>query len=513
MALKTARPRHTPPRRSRFLLLWLWSSALVTLGAATALFFADVRLGQGYFAILYSPIADWRMARVLPALVIAGAAAGGVWTMGQRERSNRIAGRIFLIASMLGAGVWLWWAPPEPGSQHAFSFTSLSTDGAFVVESKEAQPSLRRYLHSFPTTRLQRSVQEMGGSRVLSNPPLMTVIAGAGRGSEPYSAETAGWLERKLVNDYGVQATDVINMATALRFSAVLTAMWVLSGFAAYALGRQFLSPIGAAVFAAIVTFNPCTVHYAPGKDPGQLLTINLMLWAWFSAWRRRSFLRAALCGALFTIGCTSGLIHIWVAGIAVLATLWQSTAKSDRRTWIRLGWNVLGAAGGVIVVCMIAWAALDWKIPLTLLAVSRKWNDANAAIVRSRPIWFVIGLPIFLLFLSPGLWTLLGLAARRWRMNFGVRLLLCSMLVMAFTYVALGVTNELPRLWIAFLPTLTLGAATATPLLRGSSRRRRLAAALAMIVGVQILFTALHWTLFDARESEQRLMDRRFYN
>lgn len=511
MANRRATAHPARPARSLSLGLWLWGSCLITLGAAVALFFADVRLGQGYFAILYSPVADWRLQRAIPSLLLASAAAGSVWALAQRDQSSRIAGRIILSLFMVGAGVWVWWAPPDPASQHAFNFTSRSADGAFVVESLEGIPSTpKEYLRTFPTSRLQQSVQEMRGSRVLSNPPLMTVLVHLiSRWAAP---DHPGSLEQTLIESHGVAKSDARGIALALRFSIVLTLIWTLSGFAAYALGRRFLSPAGAGVFAIVATFNPCTVNYAPGKDPGQLLTINLMLWAWFSAWQQRSSLRAALAGALFILGCTSGLIHIWIATIALLATAWQTWTQNGRRGTIGLIHIGLAAAGGAGIVCGIAFLALDWNIPLTLWAVSAKWTEVNAAIVRSRPVWFFIGLPIFLLFLSPGLWTLFGLAIRHRRWNFGMRLLLCTVTVMLFIYVMLGVTNELPRLWIAFLPLLTLGAAAAVPMLQRAAVRPRIAMALAAIVGVQIIFTSLHWTLFDARESEERLLDKRFY-
>ena len=92
---------------------------------------------------------------------------------------------------------------------------------------------------------------------------------------------------------------------------------------------------------------------------------------------------------------------------------------------------------------------------------------------------------------------------------------MLCTLLTMLFIYVVTGVTYELPRLWIAFLPPLTLAALAGWPVLRGNgdASHPRVAKLFAVIVGVQILFTALHWTLLDVRESEYRLASKRFYN
>jgi hypothetical protein len=68
-----------------------------------------------------------------------------------------------------------------------------------------------------------------------------------------------------------------------------------------------------------------------------------------------------------------------------------------------------------------------------------------------------------------------------------------------------IGVTYELPRLWVVFLPPLTLGLFIATPLahVKHDGRALRLAMLIALI---HIAFTAAHWSLLDARESEHRL-------
>jgi hypothetical protein len=437
-------------------------------------------------------------------LVVGSFACGAVWALAHADRTHRTAGHVLLAIALAGAGVWTWWAPPAPANQQSFNMTSFSTDGAFVFESGEIA-SIRVYLREFPGTRLQRSVEQMGGTRVLSNPPLMTVLSYALRRTASNPVESPGWLERVLVDEHDTTPSVAVELAHGLRVSVVLTALWVLSGCAAYLLGRLFLSPAGAAVFAIVVTFNPCTVHFVPGKDPAQLLTINLMLWAWFAAWKRRSLILALLGGGILTVGCTSGLVHIWVALIAVVATVWQS--------WRAVPCMVGAAAIGGAAVCALAYVTLDWNIPVTLLAVSRRWTSLQSTFAMNRAVWYLIGLPIFLLFLSPGFWTLLGLTLRRPQLNFGTRLATVTAGVMLVVYGPLGVTYELPRLWIAFLPPLMLGFAMSAPLLRGRGTHARPAQALALIVGVQVGFTALHWTLFDARESEERLMNQRFYH
>jgi hypothetical protein len=499
------------PRRSRALLAWLGGSFVFALLVLLVLRLAGVRLGQGYFATLWSPVTGWRFERLPVFASVVAMAVASVWTLVNPRRSYRATGAALAAAAMLGAGVWVWWAPPEPMNQQAFNMSSLSTDGAFVFEAKHLDTSLPEYLRRFPTHTLRRSVDDIGGTRVLSNPPGMTALAYGARKAWGRDTDSPGWIERMLVDELDVEPLHAVDLANQLRMSVVLTAVWVLGGFAAYGLGRVFLSPAGAAVFAALVTFNPCTVHFVPGKDPGQLLTINLMLWAWFAAWRRRSMPLAALGGAILTIGATSGLVHIWVALIASAATIWQSW-RDGKGAMRRVLFNAAAAAAGGLALCAIAYLTIGWNIPATLLGVQRRWTELQSTFNMSRPIWYAIGLPIFLLFVAPGVWAMLGLNLRRIRRGFGTRLAICTLAVMALIYGPLGVTYELPRLWVAFLPPLVLGLAIDLPLLRARGTSSRAAVALALIVGVHVAFTALHWTLFDARESENRLMTGRFY-
>ena len=566
------------PRTSRAIMLLLGASFIIPLGIILVLVASDVRLGQGYFEYRYSPIRGLRTMRAAPAVIIGAAAAGGVMLLCRRERRRRLAGGATLAAALVSAGVWIWFAPPAYANQQMFNMTSPSSDGAFALEARTIE-SLPRYLHDFPQ-HIRKSPAEMGGTRVLSNPPLTTVFAYAVRGNLPPlkssgaaatqattqtapatatatatttattssglaeasnptgasgSATPAGpptFLERWLVAEHQVMPEHAPYIAYALRVSILLTVLWVLGGVAAYMLGRVYLAPPGAAVFAILVTFNPATVHFVPGKDPGQLLSINLMLWAWLLAWKKRMPLLAALGGAFLSVGATAGLIHIWVALIAFAATAWDAW-RARQITMLLV--NAFAAGAGALAVISAAYFVLDWNIPHTLVAVSQRFSEVQVQHIlpkMNRYTWFAIGLPIFLLFLAPGIWTLAGLSVRRRRrrhVDFGTVLALCTVAIMLLIYVAMGVTYELPRLWVAFLPPLVLGLAIDNPLLhvrapdtraaravgeRGGSgyEHRRVARALATIILVHVAFTTLHWTLFDTRETEYRLTSKRFY-
>ena len=505
---KQQRLKRAHVRGSQLIARWLAFSFIAILGALLLLAALDVRLGQGFFAYRYSPVRNMRALRALPPIALAAMTAGAIWYLSRARR--RIAYGL-LIAALLGATAWLWWAPPQPLEQHAFNLRSLSSDGAFVEEAEGIQ-SIRAYLQDFEQ-RVKLSPSEMGGTRILSNPPGMTVLTYGVLHAWPTRGDRPAFFERIAIRRQDIPPELIVISANSLKVSVVLTAIWMLAVISAYFLGRVFLSPTGAVTFAAIACFNPCVVLFVPGKDPAQLLTIHLMLLGWLAAWKlpRATGWAAALGGAALAIGSTFGLVHIWVALAAFLTTAWDAMAQRDGRCGMRLLVNSTSAATGAALVCLIAYATLGWNIPSHLQAVYQRFGPLQETFTMSRPIWYLIGLPIFLLFLSPGFLTLLGLRAHRRRIQFGARLALCTSGVMLLTY-ALGVTYELPRLWVVFLPPLTLGLMIDLPLMKFPATHRQAAQALMLIVAVQIVFTAFHWTMFDVRESEYRLLTKRFY-
>jgi hypothetical protein len=505
-------PRREPvqPRSNRRIVLWLVGSSALVLVAVAVLRQADVQLGQGSFVYRYSQLNFVRLLRCIPALLLAAAGVGALWLWSRPQRDRRRLGAALAVLMAALLAVWTWWGPPAPITQHTFNLSSPSHEGAFLFQAQQPMP-ISRYLRGFDRERLRLSIETLGGTRVLSNPPGTTILFRFVINTFPPSMNPPGALERWA---FGADAPTMDpHWSNALRASFALAAMWGLSALTAYGLGRELLSPIAAAAFATIVLFNPCAVLFSPGKDPAQLLTVTAMLWGWLAGWRRASALASAAAGALLVVGSTMGLIHIWIALAAAAAVGWHewSTVRSLRPFLLR---HVLPAAIGAFAIVLAVLLATGWNIPATLFAVWRRFAEVQPTFNLSRPVWLMIGLPIFLLFLSPGLVTTIVLALRRFRrggMGLGMRLLVCTIIVMALTY-AIGVPYELPRLWVVFIPPLALGAMIDVPLFHGRSTWRTFRP-LAAIVGAQIVFTALHWTMFDVRESEYRLLTHRMWS
>jgi len=500
-------PRGTRPSR---LLGWaLFLSASLPVMFLLILRQWDVKLGQGAIYYRYSQLLPIRLWRCWPLVPIGAAAAGALWFL---SRGWRGAGSALACCVVIALACWTWWLPPHPIPQHFFNFWSQSQDGAFSMQALYAD-SAADYLRVFDK-RLDWPVEQMGGTRVLSNTPGMTLLIIWLWHAWPMEIDPPGWLERYILREYNVTREQLFGTSAGVKVSFLVTAMLAASGVFAYLLGRVLLSPGGAAVFAIAVTFNPGTVHFSPGKDPAQLLTINAMLWAAFAGWKTRSVRVSALAGALLVIGLALGLIHVWVTLAAGAAVAWQRWHERHSMQ-VLFSRNILPAAGGAAGVVLAIYFFAHWDLIATCLHVGRRYVQLQRETKVNHGLWLLIGLPIFLLFTSPVFWAFLAADLRRgWRAwwdhgGIGLRLTVCTVAVMLVTYFV-GLSWELPRLWVAFVPTLTLGVMADRPLAHARSPRSLWP--LVLIAAVQLLYCGVHGSILDARESEYRIISQRLY-
>jgi hypothetical protein len=511
--------QHSMPRLPRGSVRVLLAAALGPLAVAFLLRLLAVPLGcPGRFVYLWSPLWERRVIAVPSAVLMGVGLAVAVWLSGTGGPKGRRLGFVLAAAAVVALAVWSYVAPPQHINQHVFNTSSPSQDGAFVLEALRVR-SVREYLAAFPQ-RAAAPPAAMRGTRVISNPPGTTLLAiGLWR-----TVERWPWLAhlptaRVRPEMAGEKTWEKVGpgVTLGLVFLWVLTALWAFSTVLWYATARLYCSPPAALACAVCCVFTPATLLLTPGKDPFQLLTTGVPLYFWLYAWRRNRPWAALVAGAAFPLACLVSLVHFWLAGIVVVATAWSALRRAGELRRTLLGVVLPAVVGALAVMAAVSVVGgLDWYGTFTSVARSQ-------ALVTRGPdamplAWQLLGVPLFLLFAGPALWALTFGSPRDGlevpsltedEMHFGHGLLLASVVVMVAT---VGFTNsETPRLWIPFVPLLTLGLFLRRPLLRVGTRPA--VAFLTALVWAQVASAAVQWSLMDMREAETRLLDGRFFS
>lgn len=507
-------------------------AALAPLAVLAILFAFDVPIGTpGYLIHRYSPVAAFRFVRALPAALVAGAAllclyrilvVGGPSVGPRAAPAGRASAgaaedgpaesvecpvRAWKAAAVAGVAwaalvAWTFFAPPVYALQHWFNLKSPSQDGAFLYEA-DAVTSVRDYVSRGFYERLQMDPHQQRGTRVLSNPPGMTLWAwSVRRGCERWPGVAAA-VDRTLGFPRDPATGEGVDAAEPLVFALTLTLVWGLGGVFGYKLARLWLAPTAALAVAAACAFNPATVNFTPGKDPAQVATVLAIVTFGLASYVRDRRLWAAACGAALGASLSLGLVHLWIGVIVAAATVWHAGREGEGVVrWLRR--CLLPAALGLAAVLAI-WAWLwDWNLVRTVYRVALRYPDIQRYLING--VWTLVGLPMFILFAGPVLWVL-GFALRPdvddAAARLGRRVSLCAAAVMAYAYFFAN-NNETPRLWIPFLALLPLSMALRRSVFRrddAAGRRACLA-----LLGLQIAVTLMHWSLMDVRESEYRL-------
>ncbi len=480
--------------------------ALLVLGAAlpclvlAALRATDVPLGKpGKFTYLYSPLLTERVQALLGGVAASAVCVAGVWHLGADVDRQRRLGGWLTGGGAAALAVWSFVAPPAFRSQHVFNATSPSHDGAFLTEAEFAgNAGWSHYLRHFEQrTRTPREV--MRGTRVLSNPPGATILAGFAIAltESPALFEIA---YRSLVREPGqpeLRGSERVLPTRAMVYSLLLWALWVASAPLWYLLAREALPPAGAAVLMLACVFSTATLTFSPGKDPAQLLTAAIPLYCWRRA-ARGGVGWALAAGATFAAGCLFGLVHLWIGAAVLAATV---VATPVRELPALALWRILpltlGAGAGFACAALAGFNALT-ALPAVAAAQALVTRGPDAMPL----LWQLLGLPLFLLFCGAPVWLAVahpvGAGADR---RFGIGLLVATGVIALAT---LGYTNaETPRLWLPFAALLLLGAAHAGGSAWWADRR-----VLAVTLAAAHLFGSLvQWSMMDMREAENRLI------
>jgi hypothetical protein len=432
-----------------------------------------------------------------------------------------------IVASVVGMGLWAWYAPPDHLSQHAFNLHSPSHDGAFAVEGWRME-DLRAYLRDFPRYVLSEEAR-WGGTRIMSNPPGLTMLACAVR---DVHRAAPGVTNPLLPTEQMPDLTGIReSMSISLLFGMLLHGAWVLAVAPWYFAARLWLPAAESAAIAICCVFTPATLMFTPGKDPAQLLTVGLIVWCWLAAQTRRSSLFAMLLGVVMVAALLLSLVHIWVAAVLLAASGFAAFSREQSKGAPpnRRGADIALALIVSILSAIVAMVALAWLSGFEMWSALPAIAKGQSIVTRgpgSMPYWWqALGVPLFLVFCGPAVWFLGGgllvtktdresrapnvaatnsdpIASSLARRT-GIGLIVASIVVMLAT---VGFTNvETPRLWMPFAALIVLGGGMAF----FSSARGPVWLA-AMLVAAQLAGSIGQWTLMDMREAENRLIGDR---
>jgi hypothetical protein len=498
--------RSSYPSIPRLIVLALLPLFVLLLLRAT-----NVPLGQPFFLIYrYSPIPLLRVESLLIAIPIA---AIGLWCLARSLSSMNALKCAPMLVAIVAYGsfiVWTFFAPPNYAAQRLFDLQSPSHDGAFVLESRHVT-DIHDYVSDTFYERLQQSPEEMRGRRVISNPAGMTVVF---RIAQNIVAAQPG-LRSFLINQFDLAEVEDpaqrTEFASAMLVAFLMTLLWGASIVAAFALCRLWLPALPSIAIALACVLNPATLNFAPGKDTAQLFFVILIIYGWFAAYTKGRSLCAVLSGVVAVVAMSIGLIHAWVLLIVVAATLWDAVRARRLSAWMVS--TCIPFSIAAVATLAIFSLAFDWNIARMTLAVGMRYRQMQVPIITDPFYWTLVGFPLFLLFVGPMVYAMVGGMRRDMRDDvsaFGGRLLVCTMGVLLFTYF-FGNNNETPRLWIPFIPLLILPLSLRRSTFRTDNAKSRVV--LLLLIGLQIGVTLIHWSVMDVRETEYRLVTGRMWD
>lgn len=525
-----SRETHLLPRG---FALGLILAATVPLIVLIFLFMNDVPLGKpGKFLHLYARLTLRRVLSTPVAVGLIFMQVCGIWllSLAHRQNAQRSANPLawlMIVASVFGLGLWAWYAPPDHLSQHAFNLHSPSHDGAFAVEGWR-MGDLRAYLRDFPRYVLSEEAR-WGGTRIMSNPPGLTMLA---CGVRDVHRAAPGVTNALLPTEQMPDLTGIReSMSISLLFGMLLHGAWVLAVAPWYFAARLWLPAAESAAIAICCVFTPTTLMFTPGKDPAQLLTVGLIVWCWLAAIVRRSSVFAVLLGIVMVAALLLSLVHIWVAAVLLAASGFAATSRGTGNAPLAHGRaaDVGLALLMSILSAIVAMVALAWVSGFEMWSALPAIAKGQSIVTRgpgSMPYWWqALGVPLFLVFCGPAVWflgcsafftrpdkqapLLTGAAPNAahtlstFSRRTGIGLMVASIVVMLAT---VGFTNvETPRLWMPFAALIVLGGG----IVFFSSVRGPVWLA-ALLAATQLAGSIGQWTLMDMREAENRLIGDR---
>jgi hypothetical protein len=482
---------------------------LCPLAVLLGLYAGNVPLGQPHFILRYSPLLYSRMGRAAVGLLIGLLGIGAFYSALSAHGRRRVPLATLAVLMFAALVSWTFFAPPGAVNQHSFNLLSPSHEGAFVLEAGGVE-SIREYVSHTFFERLSKTPEEMRGRRVLSNPPGVTVTSALFNRLVENNPRLGAFLVRAFGFDV-LEPDQQTTLASAMVLAMLMTGLWGVSIAFGYALCRMWMPPAASAMVAFASVFNPATVNYTPGKDCLQLFTTLAILCFWCIAYVRKRRVPGVLAGVATTISLLIGLVHAWIVLIIAAVTLWDALRRGALRTWWRCCCPpfLVGVAGTSAALYLAA----DGNVFVTVYRVAVRYNQIQLPIITDPLYWTLVGLPLFILFAGSHVWVLAA-AIPRDRTDepafLGGSMLLATGVVMAYSYFFAN-NSETVRLWIPFVPLLSVGLALRRSPFRVDDRESRVTCV--TMSAIQLVVTLAMWALMDVRESEWRLLTGRMWS
>jgi hypothetical protein len=402
-----------------------------------------------------------------------------------------------------------------------FYFTGTVGPGAFVGQAMNME-SPGDYLRRFPEIASAHWGQ-MGGTRVISNPPGATLLmygcrrlleafpslqrlyAGDEAQEPPPTAEAPRNVRRvHLLRALAMFVPDVFFLLIALG----MPPLWCL----AHALLPKESAPF-AAVTAALI---PGLCVFSFEKDAVQLAMALWFWWALYRCFEAESGWAAFAAGLVLFVGLQFSLAFVVIAGLGAavaLLALYRKGEVSLERRQVRIV-RLAGSFGAGLVLPAIAlWLAVGYEPWKAMLTAWRGHQQYHRELGPSYSVWVWLNLVHLLLFMgAPAAASWLGACWNQ--IKTGLR----ERSIRALDPFLLGVTgvlllldlsgvnlSEVPRLWLFFMPALYLASERAR--LRFGSAPAPLAAMAALLV-LQIAQASVFTICFDPLGASRPLAD-----
>lgn len=465
--------------------------------------------GSGQLTELYADQPGWIMAvwSVAPAVAIILLGLGLSHPAGSSVHDQRF--RRWIPWLLVAVSFWSLKSAIHlrvaGSASNDFYFTAATGPGAFTAQAMKIE-NAGDYLLHFPETG-GRHWSEFGGTRVISNPPGVTLLI---YGCRRLLEACPGLLEFYTEEPPPRQdASSEVKRNYLLRgltqFAAdVFLALAALGMAPLWWLAQALLPPEKAPMAATLAVFIPSLYVYSYCKDAFQM---SMTLWFWWSvhrAWFGKSAAASLSAGVCLFVGLQFSLSFLVAAVVvAAVAVAGRFTGERALSPW-QPGklWLLFAAfAAGFLGPLALLWATTGYQPLLGLVSAYRGHALYHKDFGQPYSVWIWLNLFHLILFIGgPAAASLLLTAGSQVRSAIqrrSIRGLDPYFLGVSAVFVLLNFSGknlgEVARLWLFFMPAFILASERAR-----QPKRPIPPAAVALILLLQAVQAAVFTLKFD---------------